>query len=95
MRFLVLSAALCLAFPVAAQTARPNPLRPAQPSAPNPVVTTPTPEPAKPAEQKIDGAARRTECSRRYQAAKAGNTLNGVKWPAFYSACNTELKSAG
>ena len=44
---------------------------------------------------KGSGAARRTQCSQDYQAAKKANTLNGQKWSQFYSACNTRLKAAG
>lgn len=33
-------------------------------------------------------------CSVKYQAAKANETLNAVKWPQFYSSCNKELKAS-
>lgn len=32
-------------------------------------------------------------CSGQYQAAKAAGTLNGQKWPAFYSACAANIKN--
>lgn len=34
------------------------------------------------------------ECGAEYQAAKAGNTLNGQKWPDFLSACRTRRVAA-
>jgi hypothetical protein len=35
----------------------------------------------------------RHECSVKYQAAKAANTLNGDTWPQFYSKCTAEAKA--
>ncbi len=76
-----------------AQSPAVNPLRPAPgtpraaPAAAQPAPTMPAARPA------MDGAARRSECSRRYQAAKAANALEGTKWPTFYSKCNAELKA--
>ncbi|MGA9485556.1 MAG: hypothetical protein WBV25_00585, partial [Methylocella sp.] len=32
-------------------------------------------------------------CSEKYQAAKAGGTLNGETWPQFYSRCTAETKA--
>jgi hypothetical protein len=32
-------------------------------------------------------------CSEKYQAAKAGGTLNGDTWPQFYSKCTAEVKA--
>src|SRR5450631_1991809 len=32
-------------------------------------------------------------CSEKYQAAKAGGTLNGDTWPQFYSKCTAETKA--
>ena len=83
-----------------------NPLRPAPSATPPaqaappptgkavPSVDTPASTRAKTAKTG-SGATRRTECSKRYQAAKASNTLGGVKWGQFYSKCNTELKAQG
>ncbi|MGC4025633.1 MAG: hypothetical protein QM744_11045 [Mesorhizobium sp.] len=34
-------------------------------------------------------------CSAKYQAAKAGGSLNGQKWPAFYSDCAASIKGSG
>jgi hypothetical protein len=34
-----------------------------------------------------------SQCSTKYQAAKAANTLNGQSWRQFYSACAAELKA--
>ena len=34
-------------------------------------------------------------CSAQYQAAKTAGTLNGQKWPAFYSDCAANLKAGG
>jgi hypothetical protein len=34
----------------------------------------------------------RKQCSEKYQAAKAGGTLNGQTWPQFYSQCAAEAK---
>jgi hypothetical protein len=34
------------------------------------------------------------QCSDKYQAAKAANTLNGQTWAQFYSQCAKELKAA-
>ncbi|RFC66622.1 MULTISPECIES: hypothetical protein [Mesorhizobium] len=34
-------------------------------------------------------------CSAKYQAAKAGGTLNGQKWPAFYSDCAASINANG
>ncbi len=107
--FTTTAAALLFAGVALAQTAPPtapsNPLRPA-PSAPRvtPPATAPAPQaapaattaaPAKAPAAKGSGAARRTQCSKEYQAAKAANTLNGQKWGQFYSACNTRLKAQG
>jgi hypothetical protein len=36
----------------------------------------------------------RSECSQKYQAAKAAGTLNGQAWPQFYSQCSAEAKGA-
>jgi hypothetical protein len=36
----------------------------------------------------------RHECSEKYQAAKAGGTLNGDTWPQFYSKCTAEAKES-
>ena len=33
-------------------------------------------------------------CSEKYQAAKAGGTLNGDTWPQFYSKCTAEAKES-
>ena len=35
----------------------------------------------------------RHECSEKYQAAKAADTLNGETWPQFYSQCAAEAKA--
>jgi hypothetical protein len=35
------------------------------------------------------------ECSTQYRAAKAANTLNGVKWPQFWHNCDVQLKAEG
>jgi hypothetical protein len=35
----------------------------------------------------------RKECSTKYQAAKAANTLNGQSWNQFYKQCAAEVKS--
>ena len=77
-----------------------NPLQQRRSAPPAPATTAPAPEgkavKTKPTKGvKGAGAARRTECSKEYQAAKAANTLNGQKWSKFYSACNTRLKAAG
>lgn len=32
-------------------------------------------------------------CSQQYQAAKSAGTLNGQKWPAFYSDCAASMKT--
>lgn len=32
-------------------------------------------------------------CSAQYQSAKSAGTLNGQKWPAFYSACAASIKN--
>src|ERR1019366_10774430 len=32
-------------------------------------------------------------CSEKYQAAKAGGTLNGDTWPQFYSKCTAGIKA--
>lgn len=104
--FTTAAAALLFAGVAMAQTAPgtapANPLRPAPsaprvtppaaaPAAPAPTAAAPAKEPA----AKGSGAARRTQCSKEYQAAKAANTLNGQKWSQFYSACNTRLKAQG
>ncbi len=34
-----------------------------------------------------------SQCSTKYQAAKAANTLNGQSWRQYYSACAAELKA--
>ena len=34
------------------------------------------------------------ECSQKYQAAKAANTLNGMKYKDFYKQCSAEAKAA-
>jgi hypothetical protein len=34
------------------------------------------------------------QCSEKYQAAKAANTLNGETWNQFYKQCAAELKAA-
>jgi hypothetical protein len=36
----------------------------------------------------------RHDCSVKYQAAKAANTLNGDTWPQFYSKCTAEARDA-
>src|SRR5450631_723894 len=36
----------------------------------------------------------RHDCSVKYQAAKAANTLNGDTWPQFYSKCTAEAKES-
>lgn len=33
------------------------------------------------------------QCGEQYQAAKAGNTLNGMKWPDFRADCSARLKA--
>jgi len=35
----------------------------------------------------------RSECSTKYQAAKAAGTLNGLSWNKFYSQCAAEAKA--
>lgn len=36
---------------------------------------------------------RMTKCSAEWKTAKAGGKIeNGMKWPKFWSACNTRLK---
>ena len=35
------------------------------------------------------------ECSVKYQAAKAANTLNGMKYKDFYKQCSAEAKAGG
>jgi hypothetical protein len=35
------------------------------------------------------------ECSAKYQAAKAANTLNGLKYKDFYKQCAAEAKAGG
>jgi len=37
----------------------------------------------------------RSQCSTKYQAAKAAGTLNGESWNKFYSQCAAELKTGG
>ena len=37
----------------------------------------------------------RQQCTAKYQAAKAANTLNGQTYNQFYSACSKELKAGG
>lgn len=87
-----------------AQTAAPNnPLR--RPAATAAAATEPAAEPATPkartkaraAKTKSTGdfAERRKRCSGEWAAAKAANSTGGKKWPQFFSACNTRLKSAG
>jgi hypothetical protein len=39
-----------------------------------------------------DAASVRKQCSEKYKAAKAANTLNGQKWNQFYKQCEAELK---
>lgn len=68
---------------------------------------TPTPEePAKPRRsRKRDGASkkemsvnqmaaseRRKKCGAEWKEAKAAGNTGGLKWPKFYSQCNTRLK---
>lgn len=97
---LVLAAAFAVvATAASAQTAPApaNPLQQRRAPAPAPATTPAAPEaaPAAKTAAKGSGAARRTQCSQEYQAAKKANTLNGQKWSKFYSACNTRLKAAG
>ena len=33
------------------------------------------------------------QCGQQYQAAKAGNTLNGMTWPQFRTDCSARLKA--
>lgn len=40
-------------------------------------------------------SAIQTECSAKYQAAKAANTLNGQTYNQFYKQCAAEAKAAG
>jgi hypothetical protein len=37
----------------------------------------------------------RSQCSTKYQAAKAAGTLNGQSWNQFYSQCAAEAKAGG
>lgn len=89
-----------------AQTAAPtNPLRRPATNAPAATIAAAPTEPAaaktkakaKSARTKSTGdfAERRKRCSGEWAAAKAANTTAGQKWPQFFSACNTRLKSAG
>lgn len=68
--------------------------------------TTTSDEPAKPRRsRKRDGASkkemsvnqmaaseRRKKCGAEWKEAKAAGNTGGLKWPKFYSQCNTRLK---
>ncbi|MBY0612297.1 MAG: hypothetical protein K2P80_08930 [Beijerinckiaceae bacterium] len=100
---LALAAAFAVAATAASAQTAPAPTNPLQQrrtvappaAAPAAPAATTAPAAAPKAAVKGAGAARRTQCSKEYQAAKAANTLNGQKWSQFYSACNTRLKAAG
>ncbi len=47
---------------------------------------------ALPASANAAASSTSTECSAQYKAAKADGTLNGKKWPQFYSDCAAKLK---
>ena len=50
---------------------------------------------AKPSEGRAASAARQKECGADWKAAKAaGKVEKGMKWPQYWSACNTRKKGA-
>jgi hypothetical protein len=63
-------------------------------AAPKAVVASPTTT-TSPATAASASAGQSTQqiCSGQYQAAKTAGTLNGQKWPAFYSDCAANIKN--
>ena len=67
----------------AAQTAQPEPAKPAK------VKKPPTPG-------QLAARERQKKCGAEWKAAKAaGKVEKGMKWPQYWSACNKRLKAGG
>jgi len=80
-----------LAPPAGAQTA-PPPGATETPAAPE---SRPSRKGAKKGEMSVKGMAaseRRKKCGMEWKEAKAAGKTEGMKWPKFYSQCNTRLK---
>ena len=94
-----------LGLPAHAQSAAPGKapaMAPAMNPAPgmNPAATpamTPAPSMAPamkaPSAAKMAASERRKTCSAEWKTAKAGKMEPGMKWPKFWSECNTRLKA--
>jgi hypothetical protein len=89
------------ALPVQAQGAPPTGMNPAKPAAPamapamTPAQAMPAGAPKKaPSAGQMAARERQKTCSAEWQAAKAGGKMApGMKWPKFWSECNTRLKA--
>lgn len=86
--------------PAATAPTAPTAAAPAsKPMAPIPAATAPKQVPAATADKQKDGTAamraRQKECGAEWQADKAAGKTGSMKWPQYWSACNTRKKAAG
>jgi len=85
--------------PAATAPAAPAVAAPAsRPAAPVSATTAPKQAPAATADKPKDGTAamraRQKECGAEWKADKAAGKTGGMKWPQYWSACNTRKKGA-
>ena len=95
-------AAAAPATPAAVAPAAPPPAAPAaaasKPAAPVSAATAPKQAPAVASDKPKDGTAamraRQKECGAEWKADKAAGKTGSMKWPQYWSACNTRKKAA-
>jgi hypothetical protein len=91
---------LCAAVLAAGLLAAPMSMPTASAQSTAPAASTDAKPAAKPKKPPSPGQValreRQKKCGAEWKAAKAaGKVEKGMKWPKFWSACNTRLKSAG
>jgi hypothetical protein len=92
-----------VALPAQAQSSPPasgmnpaKPMAPAQSMAPSPTMAPAQPMAGKkaPSAGRLAAQERQKACSAEWKSAKAGGKMEpGMKWPKFWSECNTRLKA--